>query len=152
MADAPTASPSRSASRPPCARSARNEDLPSDFMWERNTGTLYKLGFNQNYYTFALILPIKIVLCSNFQRTKFVNDKCFDMRLVFFYITIFHPPRPWPNTRIPQPASLNTRATPTPVDCSDVFLAPTAPNADILIQNLPLARVVRGAPCSWVCG
>ena len=27
---------------------------------------IYKLGFNQNYYTFALILLIKIVLCSKF--------------------------------------------------------------------------------------
>ena len=29
-------------------------------------GTLgiYKLGFNQNYYTFALVLLIKIVMCS----------------------------------------------------------------------------------------
>jgi len=26
----------------------------------------YQLGFNQNYYTFALILLIKIVLCSKF--------------------------------------------------------------------------------------
>ena len=25
---------------------------------------IYKLGFNQNYYTFSLRLPIKIVLCS----------------------------------------------------------------------------------------
>jgi len=27
---------------------------------------IYKLGFNQNYYTFTLILLIKIVLCSIF--------------------------------------------------------------------------------------
>jgi len=27
---------------------------------------IYKLGFKQNYYTFALILLIKIVLCSEF--------------------------------------------------------------------------------------
>ena len=27
---------------------------------------IYKLGFNQNYYTFTSILLIKIVLCSNF--------------------------------------------------------------------------------------
>ena len=27
---------------------------------------IYKLGFNQNYYTFTLILLIKIVLCSKF--------------------------------------------------------------------------------------
>jgi len=28
------------------------------------TLTIYKLGFNQNYYTFTLTLLIKIVLCS----------------------------------------------------------------------------------------
>ena len=27
---------------------------------------IYKLGFNQNYYTFAFILLITIVLCSQF--------------------------------------------------------------------------------------
>jgi len=27
---------------------------------------IYKLGFNQNNYTFALISPIKVVLCSKF--------------------------------------------------------------------------------------
>ena len=27
---------------------------------------IYKLGFDQNYHTLALILPIKIVLCSKF--------------------------------------------------------------------------------------
>jgi len=27
---------------------------------------IYKLGFNQNYYTFALILLTKIVMCSKF--------------------------------------------------------------------------------------
>jgi len=27
---------------------------------------IHKLGFNQNYYTFALISLIKIVLCSEF--------------------------------------------------------------------------------------
>ena len=27
---------------------------------------IYKLGFNQNYYTFTLILLIKIVVCSKF--------------------------------------------------------------------------------------
>ena len=28
---------------------------------------IYKLGFNQNYYTFTLMLLIKIVLCSKFR-------------------------------------------------------------------------------------
>ena len=27
---------------------------------------IYKLGFNQNYYTFTLILLIQIVMCSKF--------------------------------------------------------------------------------------
>ena len=42
---------------------------------------IYKLGVNQNYYTFTLILLIKIVLCSEFPRTNFIDDKCFDMKL-----------------------------------------------------------------------
>ena len=42
---------------------------------------IYNLGFNQNYYTFVLILLIKIVLCSKFPWTKFINNKCFDMKL-----------------------------------------------------------------------
>ena len=41
---------------------------------------IYKLGFNQNYYTFTLILLIKIVLCSKFPSTKFINYKCFEMK------------------------------------------------------------------------
>ena len=41
---------------------------------------IYKLGFNENYYTFTFILLIKIVLCSKFPGTKFINYKCFDMR------------------------------------------------------------------------
>jgi len=40
---------------------------------------IYKLGFNQNYYTFAWILLIKIVLCSKFHWTKLINYKCFHM-------------------------------------------------------------------------
>ena len=40
---------------------------------------IYKLGFNQNYYTIALLLLIKIVLCSKFPWTKFINYKCFHM-------------------------------------------------------------------------
>ena len=39
-----------------------------------------KLGVNQNYYTFTLILLIKTVLCSQFPWTKFINYGCFDMR------------------------------------------------------------------------
>ena len=42
-----------------------------------------KLGFNQNNYTFSLMLLIKIVLCSDFLWTKFINlinIKCFEMR------------------------------------------------------------------------
>jgi len=42
---------------------------------------IHKLGFNQNYYTFTLILRIKIFMCSKFPWTKFINYKCFVMRL-----------------------------------------------------------------------
>ena len=42
---------------------------------------IYKLGFNQNYHTFDLKLLIQIVLCTKFPWTKFINYKCFDMRL-----------------------------------------------------------------------
>ena len=41
---------------------------------------IYKLGCNQNCYTFTLILLMKIVMCSKFPCTKFINYKCFDMR------------------------------------------------------------------------
>ena len=40
---------------------------------------IYKLDSTQNYYTFASILLIKIVMSSNFQRTKFMNHKVFHM-------------------------------------------------------------------------
>jgi len=46
--------------------------------WRRCT---YKLGVLQNYKTFTLILLIKIVLCSEFPPTWFINYECFDMRL-----------------------------------------------------------------------
>ena len=45
------------------------------------TFVIYKLGFNQNYYTFALILLTKIVLCSKFHWTKFIDYECFHMTL-----------------------------------------------------------------------
>jgi len=41
---------------------------------------IYKLGFVQNYYTFALILLIKIVMCKNNPQTNFINYKCFEMK------------------------------------------------------------------------
>ena len=34
---------------------------------------IYKLGFNQNYNKFALILLKNIVLRSKYHRTKFIN-------------------------------------------------------------------------------
>ena len=46
------------------------------------TLTIYKLGFNQNYYTFTVILLIKIVLSSNVPWTKFMNYQCVEMRSV----------------------------------------------------------------------
>ena len=44
--------------------------------WRRSdveTLIFYKLGINQNHYTFALILPIKTVMCSKFPETKFTD-------------------------------------------------------------------------------
>ena len=41
---------------------------------------IYKLGFNQNYYTFTFLLLTKIVLCGEFPCTKFLNYKCFGVR------------------------------------------------------------------------
>ena len=40
---------------------------------------IYKFGFNQSYYMFALILSIKIVLSRKISRTKNINDKFRDM-------------------------------------------------------------------------
>ena len=41
---------------------------------------IYQLDFNQNYYTFASILLIKIVLCSKLHLIKSISYKCFQMR------------------------------------------------------------------------
>jgi len=60
------------------AESLKGPTKPHDFMGKH---IIYKLGFNQNYYTFALILLIKIILCSEFHWTKFINYECFHMRL-----------------------------------------------------------------------
>ena len=46
------------------------------------TLVIYEVGVNQNYYTFTLVLPIKIILCSKFPRSKFIGYKCFDMNSV----------------------------------------------------------------------
>ena len=40
-----------------------------------------QIGFNRNYYTFTWRLLMKIVLCSNFPWTKFMNYKCFELKL-----------------------------------------------------------------------
>ena len=45
------------------------------------TLVIYRTGFNQVYYTLTLILLVKIVMCSKIPYTKFINCKCFDMRL-----------------------------------------------------------------------
>ena len=39
-----------------------------------------RLGLNRSYYTFAFIFLRKIVLCSKFPRTKFIDYKCLDVR------------------------------------------------------------------------
>ena len=41
---------------------------------------IYKLGLNQKYNTFTLILIINIVVCCKFPCTKFINNNCFEMR------------------------------------------------------------------------
>ena len=46
----------------------------------------YKLGFNQSHYTFALILQVKIVLCSMFHWTKFVKYKCLHMKFFLWRV------------------------------------------------------------------
>jgi len=45
---------------------------------------IYKLGFGQNFYTFTLILLVRIVLCSEFPWTKFADIKCFDCKYWVF--------------------------------------------------------------------
>jgi hypothetical protein len=45
------------------------------------TLVIHILGFNHNVYTFSSILLINIVLCGEFPWTKFINHKCFDMRM-----------------------------------------------------------------------
>ena len=44
------------------------------------THIIYELGFNQNYYKITFNITVKIVMCSKFAGTEFVNYKCFDMR------------------------------------------------------------------------
>ena len=41
---------------------------------------VFKIGINQNYYTFTLILLMHIVLCGQFPWTEFINHKCFEMK------------------------------------------------------------------------
>jgi len=41
---------------------------------------IYQLGFDEECYTFTLILLIKIFLRSEFLWTQFINLKCFEMR------------------------------------------------------------------------
>ena len=43
------------------------------------TPVIHKLGFNQNYYTFAVALLLKIVMCCKFPWTKIINHKFFGM-------------------------------------------------------------------------
>ena len=46
-----------------------------------HTLMIYEIGFNQDNYTFTLVLLINIVLCSKFPWTEFINYKCIVMRL-----------------------------------------------------------------------
>ena len=43
------------------------------------TLVIHDLGFSQNYYTFTLILLVKMILCRKFHWTKFNNFMCFHM-------------------------------------------------------------------------
>ena len=41
---------------------------------------MYRLGFNQNYYSFTLILLTQIVMRSKFSWNKFISYRCFELR------------------------------------------------------------------------
>jgi hypothetical protein len=41
---------------------------------------VYTLGFNHSYYTVPLLLPMRIVLCSKFHCTEFIDYLCFHTR------------------------------------------------------------------------
>ena len=43
---------------------------------------MYKLGFNQNYYTFTSILLTQIVMCSEFISIEFIDYECLVMRSI----------------------------------------------------------------------
>ena len=58
-----------------CISQARH---PGQFHMQ--TLLIYKLGFNQNYYTSTLMSLIRIVMCSKFHWNKFINYKCFHMK------------------------------------------------------------------------
>ena len=49
--------------------------------YDMQTLTIYNFVFNRNDYTLASMLLIKIVLCSTFPWTRFINHKCFEMKL-----------------------------------------------------------------------
>ena len=44
------------------------------------TLVIHELGFDPNFYTFALISLIEIVLCGTFHSTKFTKKKCFHVK------------------------------------------------------------------------
>ena len=48
------------------ARETYRCSRPAPAVSHMQTHTIYKLGFNQNYYTFTFLLLIKIVMCSKF--------------------------------------------------------------------------------------
>ena len=59
---------------------------------------IYQIGFNQNYYTFSSILLLKIVVCSKFSWTKFIDDKYFDSKSLSYHVLhLVHPAR-WVNS------------------------------------------------------
>ena len=54
--------------------------LRSWIQFHVETLMIHEPGFNQNYWTFTLILLMKIVLCSKFPSTGFIHLECFDKK------------------------------------------------------------------------
>jgi len=62
----------------PATQPARRAIWPIQFHWQLLR--IYKFGFNQDYYTSALILLQKIVVCGKFHCTQFRNYECFHLK------------------------------------------------------------------------
>ena len=71
---------SHHAQRPHCSKPANLSSYLLPCQSHMRTLIFHKLGFNQNYCTFTLILLKKIFLCGKFPRTKFINYEHFEMQ------------------------------------------------------------------------